>query len=114
MNCPLCQRILKPDPDYPDCYLCPTKITYPDCMPVSHYERNNDFDENTDHQWYAGPYKIEMDDSGLSIYKVVPREYKTDYPSKPQENYVMYLDMQIPIDDSPKTINKIKTLIVFS
>jgi len=113
MNCPLCQRSLRPDPQYPSCLTCPTKITYPHCTPISHYE----FDGEvlcTSHQWYVGPFKLEIDATGLSIYKIDVLKTKPDYPAKPSVEYIMYLDIQIPIDDSNKTINKIKTFILFS
>jgi hypothetical protein len=108
-NCPLCQRALRPDPEDYDAQVCPTQITYPNCKPVPHYMY-----DGYSHDWYAGPYKLELDESGLSIYKVEDRDFKADHPMKPYSAYVMYLETQIPIDDSPKTINKIKTLILFS
>ena len=111
--CPLCQRKLKEDPEYPECFECPTKITYADvysdCTPIPHYEWR--YGQQT---WYVGPYKLEQDETGLSIDKFEANTFKADYPRKPYFQYVMFLEQRIEVDDSKKALNKIKTIITFS
>lgn len=109
--CPLCQRKLQEDPDaYQECFVCPTKITYADvhndCIPIPHYE----WTYGTQ-RWFVGPYQLEQDESGLTIEKFDPRSYKTDYPAF---EYIMFLEQRIQVDDSNKTLKKIKTIITFS